>query len=418
MINFKNHIFKQKKVKPTYLSPFLFSCFIGLPTLSHALPNECSNLTAPVTFVESTGVICLRNIQVNDNAGAQYYQAALQWVEGNSSNRFDLLGVEIDTASDQNNPLFSADSGTLTMPTVDIPKLNGTERYSASMELKSENGRDFFELLTVDQYIHPDYIPNQRWKPYGLLDTDERQSVDLLARSLPYAKLANAVYNFGIPEVDGWKLVEQVSKDSGMQAGGYFNESTGEIIVAFRGTEFCINPISCSFDELKESLRDVGADSALTVGESPEQFQDAVEYIVDLTERFPNIPITLTGHSLGGSLAQGMGYTFGLETFAFNSAPVPEDFTNAFIPPLSELELSRIIHVISDIHDPVSNTDESSPFYLNTRHIASLIQFDFDQREVLPDLLAELDALRFNKHGMDTFIENTSALLTIYRDGW
>ena len=113
-----------------------------------------------------------------------------------------------------------------------------------------------------------------------------------------------------------------------------------------------------------------------------------------------------------------MGASFGLETFAFNSAPVPDDFFKDFPPTLPPEELREIIYVLGDIHDPVSNTDETGKFYQNADHVSPMIQFDFDLKEVLPSELKKLDELRFNRHSMTRLVDNASALLTIYQDGW
>ncbi|MDH5553197.1 MAG: lipase, partial [Nitrosomonas sp.] len=128
--------------------------------------------------------------------------------------------------------------------------------------------------------------------------------------------------------------------------------------------------------------------------------------------------IYVTGHSLGGGLAQGVGALFGLETFAFNSAPVPDDFFDSHDVLLSDAALQEIIHVIGDIRDPVSNTDETGTFYLNADHISPLVQFDFKLKEVLPQRLGELDKLRFNRHSITTFVDNATSLLMVYGEGW
>lgn len=396
----------------------LVIAFFGSINNVQALPDECANLQAPVTFIESTGIVCLQNIKVTNESATFFSKAALQWLGAENPNQFSIVDVENDIASENNNSSFSVETGTLEIPMVDIPKTFGTERYSANLVLKHENGNNIFELASTDIYINPDYVPNVTWKPYTMLSPKEKRNVNILGESIPFAKLANAVYNFETLTVDNWELIEQKSKSSGMQAGIYKNKDTNELVLAFRGTEFCKSIFDCSTDELLESGRDVLADTQLTLGFNGKQFPHAYEFAQDVANRYQGQTITVTGHSLGGGLAQAIGSAFGVKTFAFNSAPVPEDFLDVYPTNLSIEELSNIIHVIADIHDPVSNTDESGDFYLNAAHISSLIQFDFGQRETLPDPLAELDALRFNKHGMSTFIDNASELLSIYRDGW
>lgn len=405
----------------TKLTKFLFAlvvALLGSINIAQALPSECETLEAPVTFIESTNIVCLQNVKVADSAGTSYYKAALKWMGSENPNQFSLVSIEGDIESENgNSSSFSEETGILNIPTVDIPKAFGTERYSARLVLKHKNDVDFFELQSSAIYINPDYIPNETWKPYTMLSPKEKRNVNILGESLPFAKLANSVYDFETLAIESWDLIEEKSRSSGMQAGLYRNRETNELVLAFRGTEFC-EFLSCSFSEIKESGLDVFADAQLTLGFNAKQFRHAYEFAQDVANRHQGQTITVTGHSLGGGLAQAIGSAFGVKTFAFNSAPVPEDFIDEHPSPFSLDELNNIIHVIGDIHDPVSNTDESGSFYLHAAHISSLIQFDFSERETLPDPLAALDSLRFNKHGMIPLIDNATELLAIYRDGW
>jgi predicted esterase YcpF (UPF0227 family) len=228
--------------------------------------------------------------------------------------------------------------------------------------------------------------------------------------------LADAVYDFDNKVIDEWVLFETKDKNSGMQAAVYYNPESDEVVLAFRGTETCDFP--CSFSETAEFLLDTAADALLAVGQVDTQFKDAVSYAEDVVFRAQGRKIIVTGHSLGGGLAQGVGSVFGLETFAFNSAPVPEEFFEIYSPAIPFEELSKIIHVISDIHDPVSNTDETGKFYLNADHVSSLIQFDFDDMEILPAEIKKLNNLRFDRHSMTELVDNALSLITIYQDGW
>ncbi|MBK7366000.1 MAG: hypothetical protein IPI97_13810 [Nitrosomonas sp.] len=62
--------------------------------------------------------------------------------------------------------------------------------------------------------------------------------------------------------------------------------------------------ISCSLNETKEYLRDLATDTAPTPGFDDAQFKHAINYGRDIVNRCPNRNITVTGHSLGGGLAQ------------------------------------------------------------------------------------------------------------------
>ena len=403
-------------IKKIFKYGLVFFGLWGVSVSVHALPTECSELTEPATFVSETGVVCLQQTQVMDHNGTFLFKASLQWQGADRPNHFQLLSTEADNVgANVNSPAFSSENGVLTIPKVDITGAIGTERYAVNMVLSEENGDFFFELTSLAVYVNPDYQPNVTWLPYGMLNADERLAVDLLDRALPYAKLADAVYDFD-SVVDSWDLLETKDRSSGMQVGLYNNRDNDDLVLAFRGTESCDFP--CSLSETKEYLLDVAADALLTFGQDGPQFDDAVEYAQDVVSRFPERKIYVTGHSLGGGLAQGVGALFGLETFAFNSAPVPDDFFDSHDVLLSDAALQEIIHVIGDIRDPVSNTDETGTFYLNADHISPLVQFDFKLKEVLPQRLGELDKLRFNRHSITTFVDNATSLLMVYGEGW
>lgn len=163
-------------------------------------------------------------------------------------NRFKLLTVAFDDASEANSPTFSFLNGVLTLPKIDVPQLYGTERYTVSLvwvtdtDMDTDDPVSVFELKTVALYNNPGYIPNTTWKPYGMLLPHERRAVDLLGRSISYAKLADAIYDFDNVTVDSWELIESNGKSSGMDAGVYKNRDTNELALAFRSTRLAIFP--------------------------------------------------------------------------------------------------------------------------------------------------------------------------------
>lgn len=399
-----------------------FIFLVAAAPLAQALPEGCKDLTAPATFTESNGLVCLQKVIVKDTSGDQLYQASLQWLGADKPNQFKLLDAEFDDAAEPNSPVFSLANGLLTLPKVDVPKLNGTERYNVSLNWLKDSDADtddavsLFELATVALYINPDYIPNTTWKPYGMLLPNERRAVDTLARSIPYAQLADAVYDFDNIVVGAWDLIEAKGKSSGMDAGLFRNRDSGELALVFRGTETC--DIPCSPGELIDTGRDVVADAAISIGTVSDQFKDAFRFAQDVISRYPGVKITVTGHSLGGGLAQAVGSTLGLETFAFNSSPVPDHFFDTYTITLPAEELEDLIFVIADVHDPVSNIGEAGDLYFGSHHVTPLIQFNFELKEMLSSRKVDLLDLRFDRHSITRLADNATALLTIYRNGW
>lgn len=397
-----------------------WAVLMAATSMARALPEDCLDLTAPAAFLETNGLVCLQKVIVADQGDTQLFKASLQWLGVDNPNQFKLLSAEFDNAaSETDSPTFSAADGLLILPKVDIPKQFGTERYTVSLAWvpdADDSTISLFELAKVATYINPDYVPNVTWKPYGMLYPEERRAVDILGRSIPYAQLADAIYDFDNIAVDTWELIESISKSSGMQAGVYNNRDTGELTLAFRGTEACSFP--CSLSETKAYLLDVAADTALTLGFVNDQFKHAFNFAQDVVNRYPGRKITVTGHSLGGGLAQAVGAVLGLETFAFNSSPVPDDFFDSYPLSLTSEQLEEIIYVIADIHDPVSNTDETGKFYLNADHVTPLIQFNFDLKEIAPDQSFDFDDLRFDRHSITKLFNNATSLISTFREGW
>ena len=111
--------------------------------------------------------------------------------------------------------------------------------------------------------------------------------------------------------IDGWKLAGQ-TVDTVMYHFPADVES-GNAIVAFRGSQ---------------THADIVADIQLaTPGAQPEfpRLQEAEEMITAFINDNPDVPIQLTGHSLGGYIARCTGQRLGLGIVTFNAAAPPSN---------------------------------------------------------------------------------------------
>jgi pimeloyl-ACP methyl ester carboxylesterase len=119
----------------------------------------------------------------------------------------------------------------------------------------------------------------------------------------------------GVP----YKLLEYMDKDSGYQGAIYQRMDTGQIVVAHRGTEFD-----------REAIKDgLIADGGMVAARTNSQMADAIaltQRALDLAKDPKNLSeygqiseVTVTGHSLGGVLAQITAYKFGLRGETFNA---------------------------------------------------------------------------------------------------
>jgi pimeloyl-ACP methyl ester carboxylesterase len=70
-------------------------------------------------------------------------------------------------------------------------------------------------------------------------------------------------------------------------------------------------------DGPKQQLRDL---QQMVMPSWHRQFKEALDFIAEVRKKYPNHQIEVTGHSLGGSIAQLAAYTFGLNGAAFDPA--------------------------------------------------------------------------------------------------
>lgn len=123
-----------------------------------------------------------------------------------------------------------------------------------------------------------------------------------------------------------WKGTEDVKaciNEGGLSYETYVHETSNgildEAVIAFRGTENYM---------LREVLEDWGTNLSAVVGVEPPEYiavQRLIPKLIDkLHLQWPKIPIYVTGHSLGGGLAQQAAYIDRriVEVYAFDPTPV------------------------------------------------------------------------------------------------
>lgn len=134
-----------------------------------------------------------------------------------------------------------------------------------------------------------------------------------------------------------YRILAHADKPSGYQGTIFQREDTGEIVVAHRGTEFT-----------REPLRDgLLTDGGMVFGRVNQQAADAIALTREAQWRaekyahqksVPAPEVTVTGHSLGGTLAQITAHHFDLRGEAFNpygaaslGLRIPEEATPKFV---------------------------------------------------------------------------------------
>lgn len=98
---------------------------------------------------------------------------------------------------------------------------------------------------------------------------------------------------------------------SGLKYAVYVNQNKpNEVILAFAGTDINMGK--------RSAIKDIFNDFQMGASYLPSQFKDAIPVYVKTKQKYPNAKITITGHSLGGSLAQLVGAATGEKTVTFN----------------------------------------------------------------------------------------------------
>ncbi len=100
--------------------------------------------------------------------------------------------------------------------------------------------------------------------------------------------------------------------DSGFDAAVYREAGTGRIIIAYRGTE-------------ADSIRDWRTNAGQGVGMDMEQYRRAATLARAIRRAYPEAPMEITGHSLGGGLATLASAATGIPATTFNAANVHPD---------------------------------------------------------------------------------------------
>ncbi|RYE43279.1 MAG: DUF2974 domain-containing protein [Hyphomicrobiales bacterium] len=103
---------------------------------------------------------------------------------------------------------------------------------------------------------------------------------------------------------------------TGFQATAYQRIDTGEVVIAYRGTEF-----------EREALSDGGVDAGMALAGVNAQAADAQAFTqrvlaqakADALKNGTPLSVTVTGHSLGGTLAELEAHKFGLKGETFNA---------------------------------------------------------------------------------------------------
>lgn len=156
-----------------------------------------------------------------------------------------------------------------------------------------------------------------------------------------------------------------------------------EMLIALRGTDFYnFNILQmvlsglCEQEQLAANLTakiesdDLYSDLQIALGKIPRQYKSAEAFIANLSKLYPGNKMVITGHSLGGLLAQLVAAKFGIETVVFDS-PGAKKMIEQLIGQVPDLQK---ITIINDLPNFINTCGEhiKTPIAVNNGGAISL----------------------------------------------
>ena len=211
---------------------------------------------------------------------------------------------------------------------------NMLEELESSKAFTTDDG-DIIKVSKQDLEILEEFLTKLKTKVQGAgfdLNEDEYKHLGTLKGAGLVSELhkmisgnAKRVSGIDKEDVDIQKIANQTyKKDRRVQVGSfnyvsnesdeekalYKNDETKQIIIAFRGSKV---------------MKDLKTDLKLALGgiRKTERYASSKDYVDKIKTLYPDYTITLTGHSLGGTLAIQMSKDFGDKAVVFNAGHTP-----------------------------------------------------------------------------------------------
>lgn len=160
-----------------------------------------------------------------------------------------------------------------------------------------ENTKNIFEMGILASEVYD----NNHFFPGNIIINDDLQyDYNVIATH-------NELLGEIVPDFFGFEALLLEEQDSS-------GNGTGNFVIAFRGTEF---------PAFWQTIADFASDGSMALGNFTMQMEFALMFVKEALSQFESEGLstnnlTFTGHSLGGSLAELAGYTFGCETYTYN----------------------------------------------------------------------------------------------------
>ncbi|MHB1057826.1 MAG: XVIPCD domain-containing protein [Rhodanobacter sp.] len=203
-----------------------------------------------------------------------------------------------------------------------------------------------------------------------------------------------------------YEVLDQTSDPrTGYQATAYKRLDTGEVVIAHRGTEFD-----------REPVHDGGVDAGMVLIGVNAQTSDAmaftqkvlVEAKVDSERSGRPLHVTVTGHSLGGTLAEITAYEYSLhgETFnAYGAASLLQGIPHGGHQVIDHVRAGDVVSAASPHFGEVR-------IYAAQQDIDTLSKAGYLDDGSLLSLRNPVKAVDFSAHAIDNFVPDSKTLGT------
>ena len=146
---------------------------------------------------------------------------------------------------------------------------------------------------------------------------------------LTVATLDSAVYDQPLHAIPGWTMLNSLT-DGDFQAAAYVSSDGSQIVIAIRGTALVEGSIYQGFQNV---LTDVGTfgTGVPTLGMRQLVLDGSnflAETMLKALEQYPDAQITLSGHSLGGAVAQLLAMASGFDAVTVNAPGAKDLYPN------------------------------------------------------------------------------------------
>ena len=228
--------------------------------------------------------------------------------------------------------------------------------------------------------------------------------------STDYALLAQDSYHDPVlnkPKELGGITYEAIDVENnprtGFQATAYKRMDTGEIVIAYRGTEFDREPVQDGGVDAGMVLAGVNLQTA-----NSEAFTERVleKARVDADLHHRPLQVTVTGHSLGGTLAEINASKYGLkgETFnAYGAAGLREGVPEGGSQVIDHVRAGDVVSAASPHFGEVR-------IYAAQKDIDTLSHAGYRDEGGILSARNPIKAIDFDSHAIDNFVPNSKLL--------